>query len=37
MNDLIKRSLATAEIPSRLEPTSLSRIDQMVSVQMECR
>ena len=27
MNDLIKRSLATAEIPSRLEPTSLSRSD----------
>ena len=26
MNDLIKRSLATAEIPSRLEPTSLSQI-----------
>ena len=27
LNDLIKRSLATAEIPSRLEPTSLSRSD----------
>ena len=27
MNDLIKRSLATAEIPARLEPTSLSRSD----------
>ena len=27
LNDIIKRSLATAEIPSRLEPTSLSRSD----------
>ena len=27
LNDLIKRSLATAEIPSRLEPSSLSRSD----------
>ena len=27
LNDLIKRSLATVEIPSRLEPTSLSRSD----------
>ena len=27
LNDLIKNSLATAEIPSRLEPTSLSRSD----------
>ena len=27
LNDLIKRSLTTAEIPSRLEPTSLSRSD----------
>ena len=27
LNDLIKRSLATAEIPSRLEPTSLFRSD----------
>ena len=27
LNDIIKRSLATAEIPSRLEPTSLARSD----------
>src|SRR5664279_2919022 len=27
LNDLIKRSLASAEIPSRLEPSSLSRAD----------
>jgi len=27
LNDLIKRSLASAEIPSRLEPSSLSRSD----------
>ena len=27
LNDITKRSLATAEIPSRLEPTSLSRSD----------
>jgi hypothetical protein len=27
LNDLIKRALASADIPSRLEPTSLSRVD----------
>jgi hypothetical protein len=27
LNDLVKRALASAEIPSRLEPTSLSRSD----------
>ena len=27
LNDLIKRALASAEVPSRLEPTSLSRSD----------
>ena len=27
LNDLVKRSLASAEIPSRLEPSSLSRSD----------